>query len=678
VNAYKNFYVDRPAYMRQFMQSQFNLTGTYQLTFNYNASTPGSIVVNWSQMDIPFNYTGTYFKSIPLRVKAIPDPGHTFLYWLETGNTNPEIEFVSNGNATLTPVFDGCANDADNDGICDDVDCAPTNAALPTTPGTACNDGNPNTANDVIQADGCTCAGSVPDPCANLGGDSDGDGICNNNDCAPTNAALPTTPGTACNDGNSNTTNDVIQADGCTCAGTPTNNSCSNITATANPSGAIYINGLFTSRTTIRVFDAANQVVHYSGNLQNITNYTTPILGSGAYSVLVKQYLLNFVLVCQVTIPVNIGGGCPDADGDMVCATLDCDDNNPAVPGAPGTPCDDGNPNTTSDVLQADGCTCQGTTTNGTCATNSLLLWPLDGCNPQGTASYAEFLPTMPNPSGCANLTATTVNRNNPTTNPHKCSPGFNGQGLSIAVNTGGSCTFTNNHDKALRFSVTVDPGSNNLGSLYSLQFHQQAPASIVTTTSTISNANYPTKIGVRVLKAGVEVFKVVDLTTTSSWQIKSVDFANDPDFEVATQTTFDFELLAYCPASLNYGGFWNVDNVIINGCCAVDPLLVELPTSGNLPTSGFAATTDLADFEIYPNPSTGKATIGLDAMLGVAVDVQVFNQLGTKVRSLHLDDDHGPSTELNLSELPAGTYTVWVSGTGKKHSTKKLALAKD
>ena len=63
-------------------------------------------------------------------------------------------------------------------------------------------------------------------PCAD--GDSDGDGICAGNDCDDTNPNLPGTPGASCDDGNAATTNDLIQADGCTCKGiTPNNNSSS-------------------------------------------------------------------------------------------------------------------------------------------------------------------------------------------------------------------------------------------------------------------------------------------------------------------------------------------------------------------------------------------------------------------------------------------------------------------
>jgi uncharacterized repeat protein (TIGR01451 family) len=140
------------------------------------------------------------------------------------------VALANAGSYTATVNVNGCiksktitlqVRDTDGDGICNENDCQPNNPAFPATPGTACNDGNPNTTNDVVQANGCACAGTPANPCANLGGDSDGDGVCNNNDCQPNNPAFPATPGTACNDGNPNTTNDVVQADGCSCAGTP-------------------------------------------------------------------------------------------------------------------------------------------------------------------------------------------------------------------------------------------------------------------------------------------------------------------------------------------------------------------------------------------------------------------------------------------------------------------------
>ena len=173
----------------------------------------------------------------------------------------------------------GCT-DADNDGVCADQDCNDNNANLPASPGTRCNDGNANTTNDVILADGCTCRGTVP-ACT----DADNDGVCADQDCNDNNANLPASPGTRCNDANANTTNDVILADGCTCRG---------------------------------------------------------------------------------TVPA-----CTDADNDGVCVDQDCDDNNANLPASPGTRCNDANVNTTNDVILVDGCTCQGTVT----VTNTSSLW---------------------------------------------------------------------------------------------------------------------------------------------------------------------------------------------------------------------------------------------------------------------------------------------------------------
>ena len=100
-------------------------------------------------------------------------------------------------------VTTGCGGgggpvDSDGDGTPDNQDCAPNNASLPASPGTACNDFNPNTSNDQIQGDGCTCAGTAP------AADADNDGTPDNQDCAPFNPNLPTAPGTACSDFNPN------------------------------------------------------------------------------------------------------------------------------------------------------------------------------------------------------------------------------------------------------------------------------------------------------------------------------------------------------------------------------------------------------------------------------------------------------------------------------------------
>lgn len=63
----------------------------------------------------------------------------------------------------------------------------------------------------------------APTDCTNMGGDADNDGICADVDCDDDNPAVGEmqTAGTTCDDEDITTNDDVIQADGCTCAGTP-------------------------------------------------------------------------------------------------------------------------------------------------------------------------------------------------------------------------------------------------------------------------------------------------------------------------------------------------------------------------------------------------------------------------------------------------------------------------
>jgi peroxidase len=107
-------------------------------------------------------------------------------------------------------------------------------------------------SNQTIIITGC----GTSNPCDSNGGDSDGDGVCDNQDCQPTNNAYPATPGTACNDGNSNTENDVVTSNGCGCLGTPVGAACSVTTSNCS----ITIAGMNSSDYN-KVFNSSWQIV---------------------------------------------------------------------------------------------------------------------------------------------------------------------------------------------------------------------------------------------------------------------------------------------------------------------------------------------------------------------------------------------------------------------------------
>ena len=123
----------------------------------------------------------TDLSTAGISLSRVPDGNDT---------NNNSVDFI---RACFSPGAANTQLDDDNDGTANCVDVCPGGPE----PGSACNDNNPGTGNDVVQGD-CSCAGQVIDCLGQIGG-----------------AALPGEP---CNDGNPLTLNDVYQLD-CTCLG---------------------------------------------------------------------------------------------------------------------------------------------------------------------------------------------------------------------------------------------------------------------------------------------------------------------------------------------------------------------------------------------------------------------------------------------------------------------------
>ncbi len=102
---FKAFYELRPAAMRGFLTSAFDLGASYELTVNTDADTKGEVLLHSEQRVLPKGYRATYFSDTPLQLTARPAAGYRFDRWLETGVTDSVINYVGRGDATLTPLF---------------------------------------------------------------------------------------------------------------------------------------------------------------------------------------------------------------------------------------------------------------------------------------------------------------------------------------------------------------------------------------------------------------------------------------------------------------------------------------------------------------------------------------------------------------------------------------------
>lgn len=114
VDVIRQFARLRPDIQRQQLVDYFGLAGTAQLTVN---SDPAQGYVRVNTIEItkhtpgvadPANWSGIYFKGVPVTLTAVPLEGYNFSHWegLPEGEvTEPEMELDLDGDLALTAVF---------------------------------------------------------------------------------------------------------------------------------------------------------------------------------------------------------------------------------------------------------------------------------------------------------------------------------------------------------------------------------------------------------------------------------------------------------------------------------------------------------------------------------------------------------------------------------------------
>ncbi|MCG3167440.1 MAG: hypothetical protein POELPBGB_03232 [Bacteroidia bacterium] len=104
----------RPSKLRQYMMQYFAIPDTFLITVNVSDSGAGRVKISSLLIDenttgitgSAYPWTGMYFESVPVPLKAIPRPGYRFVQWLNTGITNPDTVVFLNSDTSFTAVFE--------------------------------------------------------------------------------------------------------------------------------------------------------------------------------------------------------------------------------------------------------------------------------------------------------------------------------------------------------------------------------------------------------------------------------------------------------------------------------------------------------------------------------------------------------------------------------------------
>lgn len=160
---------------------------------------------------------------------------------------------------------------------------------------------------------------------------------------------------------------------------------------------------------------------------------------------------------------------------------------------------------------------------------------------------YSEFIPEVDNDGSCVTYSLISNNfyRNSPDVNWHSCTDGQSNAAMCVSAEE--ICEYIPDSDRAIRFSLLLEPGAQDLGSIGKMSFYEQSPEQFDWINGPDGLNNYPQFYAVRIMKNGEEIYRETDIPTNPVWTLQEFDFTSLPEFSFDFPVVFDFEFLAYC-----------------------------------------------------------------------------------------------------------------------------------
>ena len=113
--------------------------------------------------------------------------------------------------------------------------------------------------------------------------------------------------------------------------------------------------------------------------------------------------------------------------------------------------------------------------------------------------------------------------------------------------------------------------------------------------------------------------------------------------------------------------GAYTVTLTVTNDCGAA-----TLEQSINVITVGTQEVPWLNDFEVYPNPGTGRFTLEMTGEPQKELEVALYNTLGQRLRSEVVDFSSGDLTKvLDYTTLPSAAYTLRITAAGASKNVR-------
>ncbi|MHB0755468.1 CotH kinase family protein [Polaribacter sp. M15] len=106
INQMKIFAENRPLYAKNHIKAKFNLANFHQITISSKAIEQGFVEINENLKIKTTSWSGDYFETVPIQLRAIPEAGYEFSHWSGAiSSTNKMITIALEKAIEITPNF---------------------------------------------------------------------------------------------------------------------------------------------------------------------------------------------------------------------------------------------------------------------------------------------------------------------------------------------------------------------------------------------------------------------------------------------------------------------------------------------------------------------------------------------------------------------------------------------
>ncbi len=358
-------------------------------------------------------------------------------------------------------------------------------------------------------------------------------------------------------------------------------------------------------------------------------------LSEGQY--LVKVFNPDWSLACDLAFdtPIQVGGssGCIDQDGDGICSSDDCNDFDRNYPKTPGTECDDGNPNTSDDVIQNDGCSCSGTPSS---------LGNVISCNNFEIRYDNSGIISVKNTALNGKLRSVYLQKINPKNGAYLGSP-------ELICNE-----YCSNPEQ-----FSTEPG------VYFVQSFDAAYATCQTEPFVIGGTNSNRMLGFEVANKN----RVVNLLWTD------LEVENGDAYKIEkSKDGVNFETFKVMIVDDNSNGpkFFQIEDS--NPLIGFSFYRLKLISHSEVYYSTIKRVhiDDIEDFGLFPNPASNEINISLSDFENKKIRILLMNQLGNILSESEFKTNNN-RYKIDLNGFPNGIYSIWIFAEGKKPIGKRF-----